>query len=188
MPPQARSIVPTLMGTPVLRNSPRLWLCQSESPWILAGSKLYWTNSRGRVQSANLNGSGIRNVQQNLSSPNNIALGNGHIYWIENGSSIRRVNMTGTKVVKDVAVGLMDVGGIAVGGGKVYWTEKTGASAGTINGCKCRRPHSSRTLATIKAVPMGIAVDTASKKLYWTNSRGRVQSGTLSAGKITKRR
>ena len=26
------------------------------------GSKLYWTNARGRVQRANLNGSGITNV------------------------------------------------------------------------------------------------------------------------------
>ena len=149
-----------------------------------AGKKLYWTNSRGRVQSANLNGSGIRNVQQNLTRPSDIALGNGHIYWVESGDTIRRVNMTGTKIVKDVAIGLMDVGGIAVGGGKVYWTEKTGASAGTINGANADGTQF-KTLATIKAVPMGIAVDTAGKKLYWTNSRGRVQSGTLSAGKIT---
>ena len=149
-----------------------------------ANSKLYWTNSRGRVQSASLNGSSIRNVQQNLSSPSDIALGNGHIYWTEDGSSIRRVNMTGTKVVKDVAVGLMDVGGIAVGGGKVYWTEKTGASAGTINSANADGTQF-KTLATIMAVPMGIAVDTTGKKLYWTNSRGRVQSGNLSAGKIT---
>ena len=147
------------------------------------GSKLYWTNSRGRVQSANLNGSGIRNVQQNLTNPSDIALGNGHIYWTEDGNSIRRVNMTGTKVVKDVAVGLMDVGGIAVGDGKVYWTEKTGASAGTINGANLDGTQF-KTLATIKAVPMGIAVDTAGKKLYWTNSRGRVQSANLNGSSI----
>ena len=148
-----------------------------------AGKKLYWTNSRGRVQSANLNGSGIRNVQQNLIRPSDIALGNGHIYWIEDGSSIRRVNVTGTKVVKDVAVGLMDVGGIAVGDGKVYWTEKTGASAGTISGANADGTQF-KTLAKIKAVPMGIAVDTAGKKLYWTNSRGRVQSANLNGSSI----
>ena len=148
-----------------------------------AGKKLYWTNSRGRVQSASLNGSSIRNVQQNLSDPTDLALSSTHIYYVESGDTIRRVNMTGTKVVKDVAVGLMDVGGIAVGGGKVYWTEKTGASAGTINGAN---PDGTqfKTLATIKAVPMGIAVDTAGKKLYWTNSRGRVQSGNLNGSSI----
>ena len=148
-----------------------------------ANSKLYWTNSRGRVQSADLNGSKIQNVQQNLSDPTDIALGGGHIYWTEDGDSIRRVNITGTKAVKDVAVGLMNVGGIAVSGGKVYWTEKTGASAGTINGANLDGTQF-KTLATIKAAPIGIAVDTAGKKLYWTNSRGRVQNANLNGSKI----
>ncbi len=35
----------------------------------IAGSKLYWTNSRGRIQSANLDGSGITNELQNLPTP-----------------------------------------------------------------------------------------------------------------------
>ena len=148
-----------------------------------ANSKLYWTNSRGRVQNANLDGSSIKNVQQNLSDPTGIALGGGHIYWMEDGDSIRRVNMTGTKVVKDVAVGLMNVGSIAVSGGKVYWTEKTAASAGTITGANLDGTQF-KTLATIKAAPIGIAVDTAGKKLYWTNSRGRVQNANLNGSKI----
>ena len=148
-----------------------------------AGSKLYWTNSRGRIQSANLDGSGIRNVRQNLSEPTDIVLSDTHIYWVASGDTIRRVNMTGTRVVQDVAVGLMDVGGIAVGGGKVYWTEKTGASAGTINGANLDGTQF-KTLATILAAPMGIAVDTAGSKLYWTNSRGRVQRANLNGSKI----
>ena len=40
-----------------------------------AGSKLYWTNARGRVQSANLDGSGIKNVVEGLISPSKIAIG-----------------------------------------------------------------------------------------------------------------
>ena len=145
--------------------------------------KLYWTNSRGRIQSANLDGSGIRNVRQNLSDPTDIALSDTHIYWVASGDTIRRVNMTGTRVVQDVAVGLMDVGGIAVGGGKVYWTEKTGGSAGTITGANLDGTQF-KTLATIQAVPMGIAVDTTDQKLYWTNSRGRVQRANLNGSKI----
>ena len=40
------------------------------------GSKLYWTNARGRVQRANLNGSGITNVVDGLGSPGDIVLSN----------------------------------------------------------------------------------------------------------------
>ena len=40
------------------------------------GSKLYWTNARGRVQRANLNGSGITNVVEGLGSPGDIVLSN----------------------------------------------------------------------------------------------------------------
>ena len=40
------------------------------------GSKLYWTNARGRVQRANLNGSGIQNVVDGLGSPGDIVLSN----------------------------------------------------------------------------------------------------------------
>ena len=40
------------------------------------GSKLYWTNARGRVQRANLDGSGITNVVEGLGSPGDIVLSN----------------------------------------------------------------------------------------------------------------
>ena len=146
-------------------------------------SRLYWTNSAGRVQSANLNGKQIQNVVQNRSKPMDIALSGDHIYWTENGTAIRRVPMSGQKTVKDVAVNLDTVGGLAVGGSKVYWTEATGASAGTINGANLDGTQF-KTLATIKAAPMGIAVDTAGSKLYWTNSRGRVQRANLDGSKI----
>ena len=148
-----------------------------------AGSKLYWTNSRGRVQSGNLTGKSIQNLVQNRSGATDIVVGSGYIYWIENGNSIRRAPMTGRKTVTDVAVNLSDVGGIAVSGSKVYWTEQTGASSGTVNGADLDGTNFS-TLATLLAAPMGIAVDTAGSKLYWTNSRGRVQSANRDGSKI----
>ena len=99
----------------------------------VTGSKLYWTNARGRIQSANLDGSSIQNVLQDLSGPTDIVVSNGFIYWTEGGNSIRRVNMSGQKIVGDVAANLGTVGGLAVGGGKVYWTEMTATGGGTIN-------------------------------------------------------
>ena len=147
------------------------------------GSKLYWTNASGRIQSANLDGSGIKNVMQNLSDPTDIVVSNGFIYWTEGGNSVRRVNISGQKIAIDVAVNLDSVGGLAVGGGKVYWTEMTSASAGTVNGANLNGTNF-ETLATLLSAPMGISVDTAGSKLYWTNARGRVQSANLNGSMI----
>ena len=49
---------------------------------------------------------------------------------------------------------------ITVAGGKVYWTEKTGESGGTINSANLNGSGVTE-LASIMAVPMGIAVDVA---------------------------
>ena len=64
----------------------------------VAGSKLYWTNSRGRIQSANLDGSGITNViPGGLESPMDLALAGGNVYWTQGNGSVRFVNLTGQK-------------------------------------------------------------------------------------------
>ena len=42
----------------------------------VTGNNLYWTNARGRVQRANLDGSGITNVVEGLGSPGDIVLSN----------------------------------------------------------------------------------------------------------------
>ena len=148
------------------------------------GNNLYWTNARGRIQRANLDGSGIQNVVQDLSGPTDIVVSNGFIYWTEGGNSIRRVNVSGQKIVGDVAANLGTVGGLAVGGGKVYWTEQTGASGGSVNGANLDGTNL-ETLATLLSAPMGISVDTAGSKLYWTNARGRVQRANLNGSGIT---
>ena len=149
-----------------------------------AGSKLYWTNTRGRIQSANLDGSSIKNELQNLSDPTDIVVSNGFIYWTEGGNSVRRVNISGQKNRYRCRseLGIL-LAGLAVGGGKVYWTEMTSASAGTVNGANLNGTNF-ETLATLLSAPMGIAVDTAGSKLYWTNARGRVQSANLNGSMI----
>ena len=147
------------------------------------GSKLYWTNARGRIQSANLDGSGIQNVVQDLSAPTDIVLSDGYIYWTEGDNSVRRVSMSGEKIVQDIAANLGSVGGLAVGGGKVYWTEQTGASGGSVNGANLDGTNL-ETLATLLSAPMGISVDTTGSKLYWTNARGRVQRANLNGSGI----
>ena len=101
-----------------------------------AGSKVYWTErSSGKIQSKRTSTVPVaKPCVQDLSAPTDIVVSNGFIYWTEGGNSIRRVSMSGQKIVQDIAANLGTVGGLAVGGGKVYWTEQTGASAGTVNG------------------------------------------------------
>ena len=149
-----------------------------------AGSKLYWTNSRGRIQSANLDGSGITNViPGGLESPMDLALAGGNGYWTQGNGSVRVGNLT-SRVTRDISTGTDTPGSIVIGGSKVYWTEMTGDSSGTINSANLSGTGATQ-LASILAVPMGIAVDTARSKLYWTNSRGRVQSANLDGSGIT---
>ena len=147
-------------------------------------SQLYWTNSRGRIQSANLDGSGIQNVMENIRNPNDLALAGGNVYWTEsNHGSVRFVNLRGQKQVRVISTGDDPAGSLVIGGGKVYWTEKVGESGGTINVANLNGSGATE-LASILATPIGIAVDTARSKLYWTNARGRVQTASLSGSSI----
>ena len=150
----------------------------------VAGSQLYWTNSRGRIQSADLDGSGITNVMQNLQSPMDLALAGGNAYWTQGNGSVRFVNLRGQKVVRNVSTGTDTPGSLVIGGGKVYWTEMTGESGGTVNSANLNGTGAT-LLASILAAPMGIAVDGSRSKLYWSNSRGRIQSANLDGSGIT---
>ena len=150
--------------------------------------KLYWTNSRGRIQSANLDGSGIKNVLQNLSGPMDIAVSGGNLYWTqydarESEGSVGIANATGSGTPKSISTGSDMPGSLVIHSGKVYWTEMTGTSAGTVNSANLNG-SGAKQLASIRAIPMGIAVDGSRSKLYWTNSRGRVQSANLNGSKI----
>ena len=151
----------------------------------VAGSKLYWTNSRGRIQSADLDGSGITNViPGGLESPMDLALAGSNLYWTQGNGSVRVVNLTGQQVVRNVSTGTDTPGSVVIGGSKVYWTEMTGDSSGTVNSANLNGTDV-KELKSIQAVPMGIAVDGSRSKLYWTNSRGRIQSANLDGSGIT---
>ena len=150
--------------------------------------KLYWTNSRGRIQSANLDGSKITNVLQNLPSPKDITIARGNLYWtqydaIEGAGSVGITNPAGRGSPKYIATGADMPGSLVVAGNKVYWTEMTGTHSGTINSANLNG-NGATQLASILAAPMGIGVDGLRSKLYWSNSRGRIQSANLDGSKI----
>ena len=153
------------------------------SPLTLTNSKLYWTNSAGRIQSANLDGSRITNViPGGLETPMDLALAGGNAYWTQ-GGNVRFVNLRGTKQIRNVSTGTDAAGSLVIGGGKVYWTEKTGESGGTVNSANLNGTGAT-PLASILAAPIGIALDGSRSKLYWSNARGRVQSANLDGSGI----
>ena len=124
-----------------------------------------------------------------LPGPRDLAVARGNLYWTqydetEGEGNVGIVNPNvGQKVARYTSTGSDAPGSLTVAGGKIYWTEMTGTSSGTINSANLNGTNAME-LASIRAVPMGIGVDGARSKLYWTNSRGRVQSANLDGSKI----
>ena len=144
--------------------------------------KLYLTNGWGKVQRLNINGSNFEpNLITELDTPGGLALdgSGGKVYWTEIPGRIRRANLNGSNV-EDVATGLRDPMNIAIFGDTVYWTEKTGEDTGDIRFVNLRgTPNVRRLHAFPQGFPVGIAIDAAEKKLYWTTSRGGVGRSNL---------
>ena len=74
------------------------------------GSNLYWTNARGRVQRANLNGSGIQNVVEGLGSPGEIVISNSISETLTGAPLTPPVSYAPYDVNKDGAVDNTDAG------------------------------------------------------------------------------
>ena len=151
----------------------------------VAGRKIYYTNSNGKIQRVNINGSNLKgNLIRGLDAPEHIALdvGGGKVYWTEAGESIRRANLNGSNVEMLVS-DLGTVGDIVIAEGKLYWTEQTGKNSGKIQRSDLDG-NNVRTLATLRSVPLGLGVDTTGKKLYWTNAGGKIQRANLNGKRV----
>lgn len=147
------------------------------------GSKLYWTDAVGRLQSANLDGSGIQNVLRDLTQPRDLALADGKAYWTQGNGSVRFVNLTGQKTVENISTDAESAGSLVITDEKVYWTEQTGENTGTVNSANLDGTGAKQLIA-IDALPMGIAVDTERSSIYWTDATGRLQSANLDGSVI----
>ena len=146
---------------------------------------LYWTNSRGRIQSLNADGSGrVENVLQNLTSPLDIGLAGGNVYWTHSNGGIGFASLKGQKQIRNISNGADAAGSLVIGGGKVYWTEETGENGGRIKSANLNGSGIT-DVASIFAVPIGIGLDSSRGKLFWTNSRGRIQSSDLEGNGVS---
>ena len=141
-----------------------------------ANGKIYLTNSWGKVQRLNLNGSNFKpNLITDLKSPKSLALdvSGGKVYWIEQTSDrtgkIRRANLDGTNVelVKDLTSAPRGIA-LDTTNGKIYLTN----SWGKVQRLNLDGSNFKPNLITDLKSPTGIAVDTVNQKLYWTEEVG----------------
>ena len=146
--------------------------------------KLYWTEALGVIQRANLNGSNIQTIITGLNSPKDIAVDmvEGKLYWTEASGVIRRANLNGSNI-QTFATGLGTLGNITMAGGNLYWTEKIGETQGKIRRARLTGSNVA-DLITLSSVPVGIAVDLADNKLYWTETQGRIRRANLNGSNI----
>ena len=151
-----------------------------------ARNKLYLTNSWGKIQRLNLDGTQFEpNFITGLDSPMDIFLDvtEGKVYWTEGTGHIRAADLNKNPNIRNVAVGSGKLLDIAVAAGKVYWVEQVGQDVGKIR-CIGTNGKNAEDLATLRTAPRGIAVDTAGRKLYWTNARGRLQYADINGKRI----
>ncbi|MDE0426536.1 MAG: DUF5050 domain-containing protein [Candidatus Poribacteria bacterium] len=147
--------------------------------------KLYWTNSRGHIQQSNRSGKQIRNLVQNLDSPDHIVVDtvDAKLYWTEASGRIRRANLNG-KSIQNIASNLGTINGIAISDNKIYYgTTRIGASSGSIGRANFNG-SSALPIINLRSILSGIAIDSASNKLYWTESDGHMWRANLNGKNI----
>ena len=96
------------------------------------------------------------------------------MYWIETPSgTLYRLMETS---VENIAPSVKNVTGVAVdvAAGKLYWTEKTSDRTGNIQQADLDGKNVQR-IKELTSVPHSIVIDTTRKKLYLTNSWGKIQ-------------
>ncbi|MDE0467623.1 MAG: leucine-rich repeat domain-containing protein [Candidatus Poribacteria bacterium] len=144
-----------------------------------ANGKLYLANSQNRIQRINADGTGFEyNFIPNVSAPMSIAVVSGNVYWTDAAGNVRYANTEGIKMVRNIAVGATTIGGIAVGSNKVYWVEQTGTNGGRVRSANFDGSGVEDAFTT-RAVPYGIAIDTAAGKIYWSDGVGNIQRRNL---------
>ena len=146
------------------------------------GGKLYWiekTGERtGRIRRANLDGSNLQLVKNLTSVPLDLAVdtANRKIYLTNSWGKVQRLNVDGSNFQPNLITGLKTLRGLALNTseGTVYWIEQTGKRTGRIRRANLDGSNL-QLVKNLTSLPQGITVDAANRKLYITNTYGKVQ-------------
>ena len=156
-----------------------------------AVSRIYWTDPvAGKIQRANLDGSGIQDLLTRLKLPFAIALdmAGGKIYWTDWGGDsaaglIQRANLDGSNI-QDLVTGLNRPFAIALdrAGGKIYWTGEDTRDTGLIQRANFDGSGIQDLVTGLSGLAGGILLDVAAGKIYWTH--GKIQRANLDGSSI----
>ena len=167
----------------------------------LRPAHIYWSNpetSRGSggpginaIGRADRDGTAVqKSFIANPPIPGEIAVGAGHVYWIEaETGAIARANLDGSHIRRNfiLAGGLADA--LAVGGGHIYWTVSSGESGSAkIARANLDGSHIKRNFVSIGGGTYigGLALNR--RFVYWTNrDKGTVGRADLNGRHVTRR-
>ena len=154
----------------------------------VASGKLYWTeetsNSSGRVSVANLDGTQVKLVKDQMGTPLDLALDTtaGKLYLINVWGKVQHLNVDGSNFQPNFITDLKSPNHLTldVAGGQMYWTEQTGDTIGRIRRANLDGSNI-QNVATGLTEPLGLAV--ANDKIYWTQrtpeNSGKLQRADL---------
>lgn len=146
----------------------------------LAAGKVYWTDPSGlAIRRANLDGTSVETVFSEVSRPTPgpegifIDSAAGKMYWCDHAlHTVRRANLDGTALENLNPVGTGNAKGIAVDlvGGDIYWSEVDVNNGGKLRVSDLNGIGAVDLVTTEVVLPVDLAVDSASGKLYWSDS------------------
>ena len=136
--------------------------------------KIYWTDAiEGKIQRANLDGSGVEDLVTGLVEPAGLALDPvaGKMYWTDLESTrIRRANLDGSNA-QDLVTGLVGLFGLAVdsGAGKMYWTAEDKIHRANLDGTN---DEDLVVTTSTDLQPFVLALNPGAGRMYWTATEG----------------
>jgi hypothetical protein len=142
----------------------------------IAAAHLYWSN--GRIFEANLNGTQAKAITKGRHNPDGMAVGGGHLYWVDIGKQGNSGYYSGTGAIveaklngaqaktiarlhynQDTSHGLPIAVSVAVGNHQLYWADDNRIVEASLDGTHAK------TIATGQYDPLGLAA--GGGHVYW---------------------
>ena len=170
-------------------------LIYTQTGTVVGNPAIYWADKQASaIRRVNINNLKVEDIITNVPDASAIALDltRGQIYWTETDpGKIRRANLNGSNV-QDLITGLGGPLAIALdlGRGKIYWTDQSwNLFTGAVTASKIQRANLNgsnvQDIVTGLGTVEGIALNTATGKVYWTDSEvGTIQRANLNGSNV----
>ena len=148
-----------------------------------SNGKVYWTEKTGEnsgtINSADLDGTGVRELVSVRSVPMGIAVDTAgrKVYWTASSGKIKRANLNGSGSENVVPGGLDTPMDLALADGNVYWTQGNGS----VRFASLTGQIRSRPISTGSDTPGSLAI--GGGKVYWTEKTA-ASAGTINSANL----